>query len=121
MAVPPSVTFKRNYAGRVHSAQHSMNNSTGKSTSMLCGKVGAQIPDNSHVGHTLKLMDTEIEYHREATKKNQAHKEMRRRGIKTCTGKMTLRKMQMAITKMVPWKMYCCHSTLLPIQALPLF
>ena len=77
-AVPPSLTFKTNYAGRVHSAVHSINNNPGKSTAALCRAVGAPISDDSAVSQALKGIDKQSEYHRQR-KKSSAYKESRRR------------------------------------------
>ena len=52
-AVPSSLTFKTNYAGRVHSAVHSIKNNPGKFTTALCRAVGAPISDDSAVSQTL--------------------------------------------------------------------
>lgn len=77
-AVPPSLTFKSNYAGRVHSAVHSMNNSTGESIALLCSAVGAPISEVSSVNQSLKKMDKLSKYHQQR-KMSIKYKESRRR------------------------------------------
>lgn len=56
-AVPGSLTFKRNYHARVHSAVHSINNNPGHSILKLCEEVGAPVAHNSSVTTKLKQMD----------------------------------------------------------------
>jgi len=76
-AVPPSLTFRTNYAGRVNSAVHSINNNPGKSTSELCMAVGAPIDDKSGVGQALKRIDARVQYHK-ARKISSKYKVQRR-------------------------------------------
>ena len=60
-ATPNSLTFKRNYHGRIHSAVHSMNNHPGTSTRKLCEASGSKIT-NSKVLYESQKMDERRTY-----------------------------------------------------------
>lgn len=59
-AVPGSLTFKRNYHARVHSAVHSINNNPGHSIVKLCEEVGAPLGHCSGVVVKLKKIDDSV-------------------------------------------------------------
>jgi hypothetical protein len=56
-AAPKNQTYRRNYAGRIHSAVHSINHSVGKSTVILADKLGAPFPGRSPAVKALQKMD----------------------------------------------------------------
>ena len=61
-ATPGSLTFKKNYSARVHSAVHGLNNGPGTSIRKLCEAVGSPISKSSKVYRETERMDAEKQY-----------------------------------------------------------
>ena len=60
-----SLTFKKNYGARVHSAIHGLNNNPGTSIRKLCEAVGAPISDLTTVYKETQKLDAERQYDKE--------------------------------------------------------
>lgn len=71
-AVPKNQTYRRNYAGRIHSAVHSMNHSPGESTVIIADKLGARFPGRSPAVKALRKMDQDRIYNQEYKKSEAA-------------------------------------------------
>lgn len=76
-AVPKNQTYRRNYAGRIHSAVHSMNHSIGESTVIIADKLGARFPGRSPAVKALQKMDLDRTYNQQY-KKSQSAKSARK-------------------------------------------
>ena len=76
-SVPMSLTFARNYEGRVHSAINSLNNGVGQSVVNLCDYVGAPIT-SPRVSDTCAAIDRLHKFDR-MRKKTDAYKLVRRK------------------------------------------
>ena len=61
-AVPKSITFSRNYAGRIHTAVHTLNNGFAKSTIKKCAFVKAGLSSGSVVAKKLLLREKKKKY-----------------------------------------------------------
>ena len=77
-SVPNQITFKRNYAGRVHSQVHSLNNLPGTSIALLCNEVDA--PLNKSVLKACKAMD--LRANRDKTRQKQDEYNVSRRSAR---------------------------------------
>ena len=75
-SVPSQLTFKRNYAGRVHAAINSLNKGTAQSIHELCKSVGAPI-NSPNVHFTLAALKR-IENYNTMRKKTEKYKTSRR-------------------------------------------
>lgn len=78
-AAPKSNTFPRNYAGRIHSAVHSMNHSPGESTVMIAEQLGAPFPCKSPAVKAFQRIDHERSYHQEYQRSHFAKRARKRR------------------------------------------
>ena len=76
-ATPGSLTFRRNYHARVHSAVHSINNNPGTSIQKLCTAVGSPISKSSTIYKETQRMDAESQYQKDR-KKTEKYKLARR-------------------------------------------